>query len=252
MNYGYIEDTITDEQYLAGALPSEILRPDRDWMAFMPQGEIQNVNGVETNNCTAFGTLNAEEGYMKARYSFDVNFSDRYMGIRAGTKGAGNSPHTVVEVQRTFAGMVPEQILPFSNDIKTQEQYFSGATFPHKLMGLQWLYEWEIQHEWVLNGTETNWQDQLYDALQFSPIGLAVYAWREDKGIFVRRGADTHWCTLAGAKKNDYWLVYDSYDKFFKKLEWNFGFTRAKRYRIIPREDFSSKFYIRAIAGMMK
>ena len=251
-NFGYIEDAILPDHYLGGALPFEVLQEDRDWRPFIPEGERQRNTHLDTNNCTAFGTLNAQEGYMRRRYSFDVNFSDRYLGSRAGTSGPGNSPHTVIEAQRNFAGMVPEQILPFSSRIQSQREYFDGVTFSHKLMGLQWLHQWEIQHEWALNGKETNWQDQLYDALQFSPIGIAVRAWSNDGERYVRTGDDNHWCTLVYAKKNDYWMIADSYSPFYKKLDWNFGFTRAKRYRVIPREDFSSQFYLRAVIGLLR
>lgn len=249
---GYIEDNIAEDHYLGGTLPIEVLQKDRDWRSFMPEGERQKRNGVETNNCTAFGTLSAQEGYMRRKYNFNVNWSDRYLGARAGTKGAGNSPHTVVETQRTFAGMIPEEVLPFSDRISSQSEYFDGVEFRHKLMGLHWLNEWEVQHEWVFDHRETNWRDQLYDSLQFSPIGIAVQAWSMDGDRYVRTGGDTHWCTLVYAKKNDHWLIYDSYAPFYKKLSWDFGFTRAKRYRMIPREDFSSQFYIRAVVGLLK
>lgn len=249
---GYVEDIIAPDHFLGGSLPQEVLQKNRDWRPFMPDGERQSRNGVETNNCTAFGTLSAQEAYMRRKYNFNVNWSDRYLGERAGTRGAGNSPHTVVESQRTYAGMVPEEVLPFSDRIQSQEDYFSGVEFRHKLMGLHWLNEWEVQHEWVLNGTETNWQDQIYDALQYSPIGIAVQAWSRNGDRYVRTGHDTHWCVLVGAKKKDHWLIYDSYAPFFKELDWDFKFFRAKRYRIIPREDFSTKFYVRAVAGLLK
>jgi hypothetical protein len=187
-------------------------------------------------------------------YGKEVNFSDRYLGARAGTSPInGNSPHKVAEVQRNYAGFIPEDMFPFSSDIQTGTDYYKGVTFAHKLAGAKGLIEWESRHEWALDGTETNWQDKLYDALTFSPIGIAVDAWHKEGEHYYRMNEnDGHWCDLVFAVKGMYWVVFDSYPPYIKKLEWNFGFTRAKRYQIFPREDFSLQFYTRLGLGFIQ
>lgn len=248
---GYIEDTIADDHYITGTLSAQQTYPDRNWLTFLPSEEKQKLMRVETSNCTAFGTMNVVEGFMKRVYGLDVNFSDRYLGSRAGTTARGNSPHKVAETLRNFAGAVPEKDLPFT-DVQDIDEYYNAVNFSHKLSGAVWLREWEVRHEWALNGTETNWQDQLYDALQFSPIGIAVQAWSREGERYVRTGKDTHWASLVYAVKGHYWVVFDSYAPHIKKLSWDYGFTRAKRYDIFPREDFSLQFYARLGAGFFK
>lgn len=249
---GYIEDEIQDDHYLSGSIKKEILQPDRDWTSFLPKDEVQRKRKIETSNCTAFGTLNAEEIYLKRKYGITMNGSDRYLGICAGTTINGNSPHKVAEVQRNYAGIVPENVCSFNNSIKTADDYYRGLVWGHKLLGVKWLWGWEIQHEWVLNGSETNWQEQLYDALQYGPLGIAVDAWRKEGNRYVRRrNTDNHWTSLVGAKKGSYWLVYDSYEEHLKKLNWDYGFTRAKQYVIFPREDYPLQFFLRIGMGLI-
>jgi len=248
---GYIEDVISERDYLNGTLEPTILVPDRNWRTYIPEGERQQKNSIETNNCTSFGTHNALEALVRCVTGKRVNFSDRYLGIRSGNTGSGNSPHKVIETLRKFAGTVPEKELPFTSNIKTIDDYYSGVSFAHRVAGVKWLMQYEVQHEWVLTGQETNWQDALYDTLQFSPIGIAVQAWGRDGEYYVRMGPDTHWCVLVGADKGKYWLVADSYAPYFKKLEWDFGFMRAKRYSITPRKSRGIKFYSRIGAGLL-
>lgn len=248
---GYIEDVITEDHYTYGALSTARQFKDRNWIAYLPSEEYQKVRRIETSNCTAFGTLNAFEGYMRRVYGHEYNYSDRYLGSRAGTTSAGNSPHKVIETLRNYAGCISEAELPFSDDVQNVDDYYGGVTFSHKLSGVKWLRDWEVKHEWVLTGQETNWQDQLYDSLLFSPIGIAVNAWHEDNGMYVRKNKDNHWTDLVYAVKGHYWVVWDSYAPFLKKLDWNYGFTRAKRYEVFPREDYSLQFYARLGLGLV-
>lgn len=244
---GYIQDEIKKDHYLCGTLRLDILQKDRDWRPFLPAAERQNIGGFETSNCTGFGTNNAIETLIRRKFRTRANFSDRYLGICSGTSQAyGNSPHTVIETMRCFTGAIPESDLPFS-----PEHYYSGVTFAHKIAGAKWLMEYEIEHEWALDGTEPNWQDALFDALQFSPIGIAVPSWVKDGLLYVRSGEDMHWTLLVGAKKGECWIVADSYDPFVKRLAWDFGFTRAKTYAVKKREDFSLQFYQRVGRGVM-
>jgi len=255
LNDGYIEDEIESNHYLFGALTKEVLQADRDWRPFIPEGEPQSRQRIETNNCTAFGTLNAQEGYMKRKYNLALNFSDRYLGICSGTNGKGNSPHYVAEVERKYAGFIPENVMGFGEEIKSVSDYYDGLVWGHKLLGVKNLMKWDIGHEWALNGNETNWQEALYDALLYSPVGIAVRAWSKDKDTYVRSGDnDNHWTTLVYAKKTRHsyqWWVADSYSPYYKVLESNYGFTRAKNYVIKPREDFGIEFYSRIGRGLL-
>jgi len=250
MRYGYIQDAISDDHYTLGALAKTVLQPSGQWYAYLPENEVQQKNGVESMNCTVYGTLNALEVLARKRDGKAPNYSERYGGVMAGTTQDGNSPHTVIEVIRNYAGVIPDSVLPFDDKVDTWQKSYSGVTFGHKLSGLSWLKKNDVRHEWVLNGDTPDWQNILKECLRYSPIGIAVQAWSMENGMFVRRGMDTHWCLLVGYMDKKYWIVYDSYDKHLKKLDWNYNFYRAKRYAIAPRVSFDMKFITRAIQGL--
>ena len=245
---GYIRDEIQKDHWL-GAI-GDIIVPDRDWRPYMGRLELQRRNGLETNGCTNFNTDHALEMLLKQK-GVTYNSSDRYSHIRTGTSQNGNTAQNVIETTRKYIGLIPEGTLGFTDDVDTWDEYKSGLLFGHKKLGAQFLSKWEINHSWVVDGSETNWQDAMYDALQFSPLGAAVQAWSEDQGMYVRRGQDTHWTVIVGAKKGSYWRVCDSYDPQLKKLEWNYYFDRVKQYSIKPRESYDIAFLLRVGQGLL-
>ena len=251
MNYGYREDVIQEDHYVSGMIPAQVLQPGGQWLFNLPENEVQSRGDLETQNCTNYGTLSALEILCRRKYGITHNFSERYTGVLTGTTPEGNSPHKVIETIRKYTGVIPESDLPFTNSIKTWDQYYSGVTFGLKLKGISWLRDWEVQHEWVLNGEVDNWREALKEALKYSPVGIAVHAWHEEGGVFIRTGPDNHWCVLVGYMEGKYWIVYDSYDKHIKKLSWDYSFTRAKRYHIDKRAGYDAKFVVRALQGVI-
>lgn len=244
-NHGYIPDIIQREDYVFGARPTgKVLRPDRNWLTALPVFEQQSRGTLESMNCTNYSTINALETLLKAQHGITANYSERYTGVLTGTTEYGNSPHNVVEKMRRFTGMIPEERLPFNDSIKTWEQYYSGVGVSHMAEGIAWLWKWKITHEWVEEAG-------MKDALLFSPLGVAVQAWTKDGELYVRTGQDTHWCLIYGYRDKEYWLVYDTYDSMFKKLEWNYGFTRVKRYAITQRKAPAPKDIGRMLTGFI-
>lgn len=251
--HGFIPDAIDYDHYVFGTQNSsekKVLNPDRQWTP--PRAEKQLRNGVETMGCTVFNTHNALESLLKFQYNVDFDASDRYLNILAGTTPRGNSPHKVAETLRKYTGMIPENTLGFTESIDTWEEYYSGILWGHKRLGLQHLYEWEITHDWVfIPGSDLkSRQEAMWDALQFSPLGVSVDAWVEDNGIYVKRGPDNHWTSIIGGKKGHYWLCFDSYAPFIKKLDWNYAFDFVKMYTIKPRENKDLQFLVRAYRGL--
>lgn len=250
-NYGYIQDVITPEQYLGGKLVPEILQANGQWDRWLPTCEHQARNGVETSACTVFGTLNALEMLHRRKYGKEPNYCERYGSQVCGVTPEGASPHDVIETMRMYAGTIAEKELPFHKDIDSWEEYNSGVTLMHRLKGLKWLMDYEVTHEWVLNG-DGDTATLLKGALRMSPLGIAVSAWHFDagKGVYVRTGADNHWAVLIGSKEGEYWTVFDSYDGGLKKLAWDFGFYRAKRYALNKRKAYTTKAIVRALRGV--
>lgn len=227
MNYGFIQPKIEKEHYVLGNsnVPFKVLRPDADWRSTdRPQKEFQ-AKKFDTYNCTSFNSLNQVEQYMFVAFGEKVNYSDRWLGIIAGTKPPGNDPHVVYEAIRKY-GLVLEESLPYSDDLETVEEYYSFKGLSQEQIdnlyaeGRKWLEKHDFKHEWCFTPDmpEDEKKLNLKASLKVSPVSLAVYAWFQDeRGVFTRLGQDTHWtCCLA---YTDYEKIFDSYEPFEKDVE---------------------------------
>jgi hypothetical protein len=238
-NYGFVAPTYADDHYVLGSsnsLVKIILCSDGQWDNYLPGREMQNINDVETYNCTSFGTCNVFETMFKKMYAKNDNFSDRFVGIEAGTKPPGNDPHIVAEAIR-HKGLISETLLPFK-DITSWMEYYSwkgGDKGQCESKGQEFLGKWIMGHEWVYQNKPQNWQDLLIESLKYSPLGISVSAWYQGQnGLYVDNGQpNNHWVCLYGYVKGQYWKVFDSYDLSTKRLAWNFNFNYCKRYGIL-------------------
>lgn len=240
---GYIQSKIEPEQYILGAskLPQVVLRPDGNWKPYEPDDEPQLDNNFDTFNCTGFNTLGAIETLECFLTGIKQNYSDRWLGIVAGTKPPGNDPQTVCEAIRKH-GLIPDSMLPFSDDIQNVDEYYSfkGANEAEcRAEGQKWLNKWEFGHEWVLSNSVSGWKERMELALTYSPLAGAVYAWQQKGGGIVREadlfirpdgGEDGHWTEIVKASPVTHWEIVDSYPPYDKQLVWDFGFTYVKRF----------------------
>src|SRR3990167_7965941 len=145
--YGFILDEIKAEDYVLGGFEFAYgfpLQGDGQWDAFLPVFEAQKQGSLETWNCTAYGTLNAIEILMKRKFNVEENYSERYLGIAAGTKPPGNSPNKVAETLRKVSGVVNDRLLPFDVGVRTIRDYYSPDPLPSELLaiGRDWLREY--------------------------------------------------------------------------------------------------------------
>ncbi|MCF7836024.1 MAG: hypothetical protein K9M15_02790 [Candidatus Marinimicrobia bacterium] len=236
--YGFIEPVIEEDHFILGAdnsLPRYVINPSGDWseyVTFEPQRK-----QFETYNCTAFGTIKCVQILLN-KLGEDSNFSDRFLGVCAGTKAGGNDPHTVAQAIR-HNGLIPETMLPFSSDLQTIDEYYSfkGADENKcRKEGLKWLDRYSFGHEWVFNGKTD--KAKMIDSLRYSPLGVSVCAWRKQGDLYVKwkNETDNHWTVaVVGYEKDKYWLIADSYlddGEPIKKLAWDYPFQYCKRYNI--------------------
>ena len=238
-NYGFIKPEILAEDYIFGAekVPLDILQSDSTWLLYLPLSEQQRIGGVETFNCTSFGTLNCLEILIHRKYGIKQNYSDRAVGIVAGTQPPGNTPVKIIETIRKEYSMVKEEFLPFSINIASWQEYYSPKPLTINLQdeGKKWLQEWEVLHEWVFVEGDKNKKQKLIQNLKYSPLGVSVDAWNEKNGIYYKeKGADdNHWTVLyAYDKLLDNFLVFDTYERNLKILDGDYDFGFAKRYWI--------------------
>jgi hypothetical protein len=175
-------------------------------------------------------------------YGTEVNYSERYIGILAGNDYNGNNPHKVIEVIRKEAGCLPDDMLPFSEDITTWEQYYSPKPMESRYLrvGKKWLEKYSIKHDWVFTQRQSlkDKQENMKLSLMSSPLGVSVMAWRKEGEYYTKPigGIDNHWCTVYGYVDGEYWKVFDHYDDSYKKLAWDYDFNFAKRYVITKTE----------------
>lgn len=247
IKHGFIPDKIEPDQYMFGSkqLSGISLIRDGDWTEWLPKAELQSRPGLETQNCTVYGTLNAIETLLDFRNGEKKNFSDRYVGIVAETTPFGNSPHKVAETIRKVSGVINEDLLPFSSEIESWEDYYSPKPMPtsYKRKGELWLKDWDFGHDWVFRPWDSlkKKQEKMMEALKCSPLGVSVLAWKERNGLFYKNPDedDTHWCMLYKYELGKKWFVYDHYEKVRKELEWDYNFGFAKRYSLMRKSKMT-------------
>ncbi len=230
--YGYIKDRRTRDNFVLGGftkVPKVVLQPDGQWDNGLVDIEIQRNKFFDSYNCTGFTISTIAEMTMKKKYGLKVNYSDRALGINAGTYPPGNTVSKVSDTARR-KGLIKETLLPFK-DIRNVDEYYSPSPLPEDLKqkGLLWKDRYTLMHEWVD-------EKDLKEALTYSPIGIAVYAWFENSdGIYSKpKGQeDTHFTVLYGYDdKRQVWKIFDSYDNTKKLYTYSSGISTAKRYYI--------------------
>lgn len=232
---GFIAPEITPDQYIFGAgnVGLQVVQEDGNWGPLLPIEEVQNIRDIETYNCTAFGTTNAVELLLYKLTGKRLNYSDRWVGIIAGTQAPGNDPHKVAEAIRKY-GLIPEEMLPFADDIKTIDEYYSFKGADKEACyraGREWLATYEFKHEWTFTPGQPILEqlNNMKLALKGSPQCVAVYAWAStEKDVYYKNGQENHWTTIYNIE--DYMKVFDSYKPFKKDLEHNLLY--CKRYSI--------------------
>jgi hypothetical protein len=236
---GFIAPEITADQYIFGAgnVPLKVIQEDGNWGPILPIEENQNIRNIETYNCTAFGTTNAIELLMYKLTGQRFNYSDRFVGLMAGTKNPGNDPHKVAEAIRKY-GLIPEEMMPFGDDINTIDEYYSWKGVDKEAClraGREWLATYEFKHEWTFTpGMPILEQiNNMKVALKGSPQGVAVYAWASDaRDVYYSLGSPNHWTTIYNVEQ--FIEIFDSYTPFRKKVDQSILY--CKRYSITFKE----------------
>ena len=236
-HYGFVTPEILPEDFVLGGskLPTTVLRPDGQWPELLVPHEQQNLFDKETYNCVSFASSTIWEMLIKYQYNDERNFSDRALGIMAGTRPPGNTPNKVAYTAHK-QGLVPEGLLPFSDTITNVSEYFSPDPLPQSIVdtGLHLLTQYELGYEWVfVGGSMQEKHEKMMEALCYGALGLAVAAWREENGFYVQDFTPNHWTVCIGYIKNQYWLITDSYPPFIKNVPWNSDFAFSMRYSAI-------------------
>lgn len=258
INYGFIAPEIKEEDFVLGGgnVPFVLLQKDGQWDNFIDQLEERQRNAfMDSFGCTGYGLENHVVSYMKRRYGINANYSERAIGIIAGTFPPGNSPDRVYQKNREV-GFINQELLPFNNDIKTPEEFYSPSPLTDELLeeAKKWNQEYELFHEWAWRGNPPLEEkiNNMKMALKYSPLGLAVYAWATDEnGNYIKLGPENHWVCVYGYTDKG-WKVYDSYDNSHKIYSFENEVNYCKRISIEKREQKPTTDMGNAIINFIK
>ena len=224
----------TDRVFGASVTPMDIF-PTSNWLQWLPKVQLQAKNGIDSQNCTGYGTSNIVATYLRRKYTELNDFSERGIGILAGTRPPGNDPITVIQAWRDH-GVIKEATLPFDDTVTFIEKYYSPSPLTASMLveAQQWHADYDIQYDIVPTDRKS-----LKEALSHSPLGISVYAWAMDeKGLYYRpnNARDTHWVMCYNINDDGTLNLFDSYDKTRKVLRADFVPQFALRYYVTKKQ----------------
>ncbi len=237
-----------------GNIVSSILQANGQWDNSLPLFEAQIKGGFDTMNCWNFSTqkclktLLIKQGYENN----DIDYSERYICVLGGGTPNGGSPAAAAEAIRT-KGVIPEISLPWTTE-NTFDEYNRPRPMLQKYLdeGKKWLAKYMYQYDYVKtsygvwlwrfvkkvvtgNKLSATQQQMLMDALKYSPIGGAVYAWVFDSNGLAYKptwASANHWVEIYGYVEGQYWKVYDNYNNCYVRLRWDYNFSFLMRYAV--------------------
>lgn len=162
-----------------------------------------------------------------------VNVSDRRTAKGSGTDpDAGNYVSKVDDYGRNFL-FCPEDLYPYTETMGRAEYYqelpLEIANYGEKVKPLI-----KVETKYVSSNTVST-PDQLWDALQYSPIWASVdgFDQRNADNIIEGFSGYTHRITIRKGVYGKYWEIHDHYQSQFKKYAWNYPFGNAKIMQLI-------------------
>lgn len=231
MNHGLIPQQLEPKDWILGAvsaLPSTVIRPDGQWDSVLPPLEVQKFPWGDSMCCITYSFLNCLETLQSAK-GVTVNYSDRALAKASGTTVNGNSMRKVADTARAF-GLVNQQ--SWKESASSREEYFKALPNQVITEASEWSKDWNVQYEIVFN-----YADQMCEALQYSPLQVALHAFGELKdGVYQDpHKTSNHGIMLYGYDYGKYWKVYDHYDNCFKKIAWDYNLSMIYRVNIEQR-----------------
>jgi hypothetical protein len=224
-NNGLIEEEASEEDYIFGAdngIAKEILRPDGQWLDYLPEEETQKLDKTDPMACVSFSLNNCIEILLNRKYGIKRNDSDRFLAKVSNTTARGNTQRQVIDARRHF-GIVSEDKHPTFRGFSWTE-YYSEISSQLMDEAKKDLTLYDINYEFVFNDSPK----VLMEALKYSPVWIAGYAWLKKGDFYYSYGNPNHAFDLVGYKENRYWIAFDSYSPHVKLLDWNFNFAYPK------------------------
>lgn len=245
-NFVYPEIKESDFVFGAQQIAGTILRPDGDWRRYTPPSEVQKKNGVESAACYIEAQQHTIATILDEQ--FDVvgaNYSSRFNALFSnGTSGGGDA----LKGAQSFRdyGLVPDELLPFSDDIHSWAEFHSfkgGDQDTCMKAGKKWREEWSPKYDIVFTKNESVQEKyrKAKAALRYSPLPTSVSAWYEQDGTYIKPAGmqDNHLVEVTYIDENNCAYIWDTYPPFEKKLApyYNFDFSMRWTVDVEAREE---------------
>lgn len=204
--------------------------PGGQWLDYVPVMESQVLGELDTWTCTTFSTLNCLEILHKWKTGIEINWSDKYNGVLAGTVPFGGNTIQVIGDTIKDYGLVLESEYPFG-------RWQAGAKVPQEIIdkGKKWFDIYALNYDSV-RPTREHYQDDVIKALEYSPLAVGV-AYANGEGILNPKTHQNHLVALVGYKYGEYWLIMDSYQMKIKKYDWNYRFAGLVRFNLTIKNE---------------
>jgi hypothetical protein len=235
INHGFILESPQPEDFIFGdrKLGDVPINPSGDWSDYLPDVEVQNLNGIEPYACVTFTILNCVETLERQEYCIAANYSDRFLATISDTKkNNGASPQSVAQDLKNM-GCVKENDLPFDSTINTFDKFYAPIDKYLYTLALQFIAEFNFGHSYVPSNVSA-----LKESLTYSPLLFSTYAWtKDDNDLYYRpQGeSDNHAVMCYGYVEGKYWKVLDSYKDngtVLKNIRWDSLPQQAKRFTL--------------------
>ncbi len=199
------EPFVLQSDYVQGGVTGidyEEVNPKGDWTPWLPTKEPQKYK-FDTNECSTISVtkcLEIQFNFLRNQFSIEAlqwftvngyidengsfNFSERHLGIEAGTSVNGNSMNRVWEIVRKV-GLLPQKDLSYSmeqsNKFLTQydmcEDYYNPDLITDLMrVKAKQIFRWvTIQFEWVgANAKKTTPFEAIVKALKQAPLQIGT------------------------------------------------------------------------------
>jgi len=156
-----------------------------------------------------------------------INRSDRFLNKISGTTKRGNSLSNVLECRRQY-GFVREEDWTWDRDKFRWYDYYAPLPPEVKDKALinNKIYDFGYDGVWAT-------KSMLHEALKYSPLYVALYAWYERGGLYYSVGRANHASVIIN---RDTFIDYDSYEPHIKYLSEGFKVYYVKRIHLEKRE----------------
>ncbi len=228
-----------------------ILNHNGDWRGYLPPGETQNKNGVESSACYIEAQQHTIATILEEQYTIlDSNFSARFNAILSNGTLFGGDPLAGADSIRDD-GLINDDIMPFSNEIESWDDFHSwkGANQNNCIKyGKEFVSQWKLNNDIVFERDEPLDLKfkKLKEALKYSPVPMSVYGVVDSYENYVVKpiGAnDTHLVEAIYVDNNNCIYIWDTYAPFLKKLPANYNSDFAIRWSVNKRLQKKSLMY---------